>query len=101
MLLMIILAAQSNSSKRILDIYAIDAHDKTYINQLQLLNKDEKGLNERDIVIKTHLGSPGFKIVLTGKDGGEKYSSSQILTPVKLYAIIDAMPMRKEEMRKR
>ena len=55
---------------------------------------------ERDILVKEHFGNKSFKVTLTGKDGGEKYSSTKILTLDKLYAIIDAMPMRKEEMSK-
>jgi hypothetical protein len=97
---MLLSLIQSYSSVRVLDIYAKNAHDPICIRQLHLLNADPKGLKERDVIIKQHFGAPGFRITLTGKDGGEKYSSAKILTSAKLYAIIDAMPMRKEEMSK-
>ena len=90
---------QANSNVRILDVYTRDAYDPTYLEQLRLLNADPKGLKERDIVIRQHLGAAAFKIVLTGKDGGEKYSSTKVLISAKLYSIIDAMPMRRQEMK--
>lgn len=42
----------------------------------------------------------GFQVVLIGKDGGEKMRSSQPITSEKLYGAIDAMPMRKDEMKR-
>ncbi|WP_461451360.1 DUF4174 domain-containing protein [Mucilaginibacter sp.] len=89
---------QVNSSERILDIYARGFHDPLYMQQMRLLNADPKGLQERDVILRQHFGTYDFKIVLTGKDGGKKYSSGKIVTLAKLYAIIDAMPMRKAEM---
>ncbi len=86
---------------RVLDIYAKNATDPIYKEQLRLLNADTAGLKERDVVVKQHLNAPQFRVLLKGKDGGIKYSSTKILTLAKLYAIIDAMPMRKEEMRER
>jgi len=44
---------------------------------------------------------PGaFAVVLIGKDGGEKHRQTQAITADALFAIIDAMPMRKSEMRR-
>ena len=40
----------------------------------------------------------GFYAVLIGKDGGVKYESDTFIKREKLYAIIDAMPMRRAEM---
>ena len=40
-----------------------------------------------------------FKIVLIGLDGGIKLKQNTILTPEKLFAIIDGMPMRKRELK--
>jgi hypothetical protein len=45
-----------------------------------------------------HEGS--FTAVLVGKDGGAKIISKEPLTPKRLIATIDAMPMRKQEMRR-
>ncbi len=80
--------------------------------QLQALQKDSSGLAERDVIIQ--LVKPGdqlyqqhrvdtavpFIVILTGKDGGEKYRSATILTTGKLFAMIDAMPMRRAEIKR-
>jgi hypothetical protein len=42
----------------------------------------------------------GFRVVLVGKDGGTKLAQSSPLTPGALFGTIDAMPMRREEMRR-
>jgi len=80
--------------------------------QLFELEKDRKGLTDRDIIIHTlplntataemkkyrvDVIKP-FTIILIGKDGGEKLRSDSILTQKKLFDIIDAMPMRQAEM---
>jgi len=36
-------------------------------------------------------------VVLIGKDGGEKLRSAQPITAERLFATIDAMPMRQSE----
>ena len=41
-----------------------------------------------------------FTFILVGKDGSEKMRSDTVVTRDELYAIIDAMPMRRGEMRK-
>ena len=84
---------------RILNIYAKDKSDASYQEQMKIFAADPKGLKERDLVIKEHFGVSNFKITLTGKDGGEKYTSKSVLTLKKLYGIIDVMPMRKDEMK--
>ena len=42
-----------------------------------------------------------FRVILIGKDGGEKLRQDTLLSTDKLFAIIDAMPMRRQEIRKR
>ncbi|MCW9708605.1 DUF4174 domain-containing protein [Fodinibius salsisoli] len=37
-------------------------------------------------------------VILIGKDGTEKLRTGQLLTILKLFSVIDAMPMRKQEM---
>ena len=41
-----------------------------------------------------------FEVVLVGKDGGVKERRTEALNPDELWAIIDAMPMRIDEMRR-
>ena len=43
----------------------------------------------------------GFRIVLVGKDGGTKLNTTSPLGTGALYATIDAMPMRQNEMRRK
>ena len=79
--------------------------------QLSLFTNDEKGLKERDIVIHTYKtneaaankwnikSGAAFTFILVGKDGGEKMRTDTIVSLAQLYKTIDAMPMRKEEMK--
>jgi hypothetical protein len=43
----------------------------------------------------------GFETVLLGKDGGVKIRSASVMSAADLKAVIDAMPMRREEMLQR
>tara|TARA_B100000700_G_C14961144_1_gene816518 strand:+ start:1044 stop:1490 length:447 start_codon:yes stop_codon:yes gene_type:complete len=63
---------------------------KTY----QLLDKE----SSRTISDKYSLSS--FKIILIGKDGGVKFSSKNQTQMNNINSIIDAMPMRQQEMLK-
>jgi hypothetical protein len=47
------------------------------------------------------VGPTEFKAVLVGKDGGVKLASSSAIRAEILYSTIDAMPMRRDEMRRR
>lgn len=40
-----------------------------------------------------------FEIVLIGLDGAEKFRQTEYLSPEKLFAIIDGMPMRRSEIK--
>jgi len=42
-----------------------------------------------------------FRVVLVGKDGGTKLSRPTPLTTATLFRTIDAMPMRRDEMRRK
>lgn len=46
-------------------------------------------------------GRQPFRAVLVGKDGGTKLTSSAPLPAATLFATIDAMPMRRDEMQRR
>ena len=111
--LLMLLPAYQTGHKRVIELYTHAANDPLYLHQLKLLSADQQGLDERDIIIKKFVfdehNASGFKkrsagenftVILIGKDGGEKYRSDQPLSLKKLYALIDAMPMRREEMRK-
>jgi hypothetical protein len=42
-----------------------------------------------------------FGVVLVGKDGGVKLRRESPITVTELFQVIDAMPMRRQEMRRR
>lgn len=81
--------------------------------QLALFNSCVKDMEERNIEIHTYnvsnaaeakqwkvaAGAP-FTFILVGKDGGEKMRVDTVVSTAQLFAIIDAMPMRKAEMKK-
>lgn len=47
-----------------------------------------------------HIEPGAFTVILIGKDGGEKLRSAAPLPADRLFATIDAMPMRRDEMRR-
>jgi hypothetical protein len=64
---------------------------------------DDAALQSKDFLggLRTqfHIEGQEFTVVLLGKDGGEKFRSHTPVTIEKLDALIDAMPMRQQEMR--
>ena len=123
-------AAQSMANyrwkKRPLVVFAESDGSPLLAEQRQIVSRNRSDLNKRDVVVvwvigsslSTELGRPPssnatslrarynvadgeFRAVLVGKDGGEKLSSSKPLAAEKLFATIDAMPMRRDEMRRR
>lgn len=42
-----------------------------------------------------------FSVILVGKDGGEKLRRDEPLAVARLFDVVDAMPMRRQEMRER
>jgi hypothetical protein len=87
--------------QRILAISAPSLTDDTYRTQAALLLPAWPGLLERDFVVQTRFDAKTFSVVLIGKDGGEKLRRATPLSPDELFAIVDAMPMRRAEMRER
>ena len=110
---------------RLLLIITNNVNNSNYKAQLKELNKHQKGLSERKLVIyhilptKFKKGLKGdnwtnskklhnsFKsstseceIVLIGLDGKWKLSTSQFLSCDKLFSTIDMMPMRQSELKR-
>lgn len=76
--------------------------------QLRILKENANGLKERQLVVYLDKSSRqeritdrprAFTFLLFGKDGGEKLRSYEQVEIERLFATIDAMPMRKREMR--
>jgi hypothetical protein len=87
--------------RRVLVISAPSPTDDAYRAQAALLLPAWAGLLERDFTVETRLNAKTFSVVLIGKDGGEKLRRPTPLAPDELFALVDAMPMRRAEMRER
>lgn len=115
LLLIIFLLYQINSNpmQTVRSLLLFGNSETIIRQQSQLLAKDSAGIAERDIIVQ--LVKPGdaryqqytvtatskFTIILIGKDGGEKYRSTEPVTTATLFGLIDAMPMRRAEMKER
>lgn len=95
---------------RVLLVFSPDSSSKSYREQLEIARLHHAAFAERDLVCvransenmrKKYAVSPkDFAAVLIGKDGGEKFRSPVPVTAAQLFSIIDAMPMRRAEMRR-
>jgi len=104
----------ADQPRQVLLFYNADGKAMTE-KQMKVLQSDKPGLTEREIVIKTYSASqdPGsewkiwkvdpakpFTFILIGKDGGEKYRSEKLVPIRELFGLIDAMPMRRSEVKR-
>lgn len=96
-----VLMSAAAAEQRVLAIAAPSPADDTYRTQAALLLPVWSGLLERDFVVQTRFGAEAFSVILIGKDGGEKLRRPTPLSPEELFAIVEAMPMRRAEMRER
>lgn len=98
-------------SNRPVLLFTPSERDKSYIEQVRILEADKRGLAERDIVVlkdiradgssqlRDTLQIDGFEFIMIGKDGGVKRRSKTPVSIQELFCLIDAMPMRRQEMR--
>jgi len=71
-------------------------------NQFQRgLNTENQWINSNKLHKKYKSDDNPFEVILIGLDGGIKLTQNDILTCEKLFAIIDAMPMRRRELRRK
>ena len=110
---------------RLVLIISQDEFQSNYQNQLNEFIKDSNGIIDRKILIyhilpkkyKTGLldksdwkysekffkkyskNDNQFEIILVGLDGGIKLRQEEIITTDKLFAVIDSMPMRVQEIK--
>jgi Domain of unknown function (DUF4174) len=111
--------------KRVLLIFAPDAENDSFKRQLSAVKEVKTGFEERDLVVicifplsgldernkpfnaanaiklrkKFNVAVDDFKVILLGKDGGAKKTSAQPLDMQQLFRLIDAMPMRRDEVK--
>jgi len=111
---------------RLLLILVEDTDHPVYQDQISELTRDMAGVEDRRLIIytikqnefatglKKSVWIPSddlyadnkqlegeFEIILIGLDGGIKLRQAELLKNDKLFAFIDAMPMRRNELRKR
>lgn len=103
---------------RVLLVFASRADDPALAQQKTIIERSAAGVAERDLVLiavppeadtgagpaarlraKFGATAQGFRVVLVGKDGGAKFASSEPIEAERLVGVIDAMPMRRREMR--
>lgn len=109
---------------RILLVFSPD--ESTNIEkQLSVFSKHQEGMQERDLLVfeitngsvhhpdggrdgkkvadnlrdKYRIAENQFSVILIGKDGTEKLRQNEVLDAETLFTIIDAMPMRKQEIK--
>lgn len=99
---------------RVLLVSAPTDHDPTLVLQRAAYAAMQAGASERDLVLVEVVGQtvgarairqqfgldPTFEAILVGKDGGAKLRSSTVLGADDLFPVIDAMPMRRREMKR-
>jgi len=110
-------------NNRLLLISTLDHKNTTYQKQLLELKKENKALKERKLLVyhlrpnqfkkglytKNWKNMPkdfenylsknkAFEIILIGLDGGIKLRQSHFLSHESLFATIDVMPMRRQEL---
>jgi Domain of unknown function (DUF4174) len=109
----VLLSAQKSDYRRIL-IFAPDSANISFKNQNLIFEKENASCVERNIVIENYIftthgnhifskyqvSNRDFTVLLIGKDGFVKLRSKEIVSASRIYAFVDAMPMRKDEMRK-
>ena len=103
-------------SRRVLLVFAASGQDPDYAAQRRLWDPEQAGFADRDLVTlplfaadrasrplaEKYGVNPGrFAVVLVGKDGHEAFRAERPVPAGDLYARIDAMPMRRDEMRRK
>ena len=103
----------SDTDKRQLLLFTQNKDIGLAEKQLAIWTEAQAEMQERDLIITVITGNEllykkykvdsqtDFTVILLGKDGIEKLRTQNLLTANKLFALIDAMPMRRQEMRKK
>jgi hypothetical protein len=104
---------------RVLLLFAPSDEDHSYQQQVSILKAHTNDIEDRDLIAlpmlakarqntqqtelrhRFHIEPDKFTVILIGKDGGEKLRSRVPITAQRLEQTIDAMPMRKDEIRQK
>lgn len=100
---------------RVLVVVARSALDENLTTQRSIFRQNTAGMSERQIILieaagddprarairrQLAAGEDPFKVFLLGKDGNTALTSTKPLSAERLFGTIDAMPMRRDEMRR-
>jgi len=103
--------AQYHWKNRVLVILGPRAGDEAFETQKSAYERARNEYNERDLVVLTepeydgplhrrfHIPGGEFRVLLIGKDGHTALERSKPVSNQDLFGLIDAMPMRRQEMR--
>ena len=111
------LLASYRNTKRVLLVFTPTEKDATYLEQRALWKGEEVGFKERQLIVlplmadskslspetlgkRFNVDPLSFHLILIGKDGHDAYRSDKPVAAQALYDRIDAMPMRREEMKR-
>jgi len=86
---------------RVLIIDTPSMQSTLYLQQISAFDAAVASLKERDLQVITQTSAPAFRVRLVGKDGGVKLDRDTPMTTDALFALIDAMPMRQDELSNR
>ena len=122
------LLSQHHWNERVILLFANHSEQIDLQTQIDLLTQNKEEVTERALVIyqifESHVLSPNKKVLtsadavalrnshdissgeaftflLIGKDGTEKMRSEKVVSMSRLFSLIDAMPMRRAEIRKK
>ncbi len=117
--------SQHEWENRVILLFAPDFQHQELKQQLAFFQKDQKGLEDRKLIVyqitpdkvkkegkilaekgevenwfkKFKAKEDEFTFILIGLDGGEKMRSMEVVSLKKLFGKIDQMPMRRAEIR--
>ena len=114
------LLAQYRDKNRVLLVFAPTLPDPAYAEQTRLWKNEKAGFEDRQLVVvpvladvkivegvapstlakRYNVDAKSFAVVLIGKDGHDAFRAVRPVKPEALYAVIDAMPMRRAEMKR-
>lgn len=112
--------ASYKDKNRVLLVFAPSDKDPSYAEQGKLWQGEKAGFEERQLVVVPVLAdakkaagdapamlekrygvdAKTFAVVLLGKDGHDAYRAAKPVKAGALYEVIDAMPMRRAEMKR-
>ena len=88
--------------QRAIDAAAVAGYRDRDIRIVEIIGDKVSGAADRAVDLRRRYRAhrDGFAVLLIGKDGGEKLRSARPIPAERLFGTIDAMPMRRDEMKR-